>query len=52
MIADGHRRELEARADAYLEELVAEVGEPSEAEWASVEATVRTMQTDGSARAG
>lgn len=42
--AELRRRELEARADEYLGELIAEVGEPSEAEMARADAIARRLQ--------
>ncbi|MGN6782053.1 MAG: hypothetical protein ACTHJH_11165 [Marmoricola sp.] len=42
--AEVRRRELRARADEYIEELVAEVGEPSEAELARADAIARRPQ--------
>lgn len=42
--AEVHRRELEARADDYLVELLAEVGEPSEADLARADAMARRLQ--------
>jgi post-segregation antitoxin (ccd killing protein) len=38
------RRELEARADEYLAELIAEVGEPTEAEMTRADAIARRLQ--------
>ncbi len=42
--AELRRQELEARADQYLTELLAEVGEPSEAEVARADAIARRLQ--------
>ncbi len=42
--AELRRQELEARADEYLDELLAEVGEPSEAEMARADAIARRLQ--------
>lgn len=42
--AELRRQELEARADQYLTELLAEVGEPSEAELARADAIARRLQ--------
>ncbi len=42
--AELRRQELEARADQYLTELLAEVGEPSEAEVARADAIARRIQ--------
>lgn len=42
--AEIQRQELEARADEYLAELFAEVGEPSEAEIARADAIARRLQ--------
>lgn len=50
--AEVRRQELEARTDEYLTELLAEVGEPSPAEVAAAEATVRRISANGSAQAG
>ena len=44
VIAEVRRRELEARADEYLDELISEVGEPSEAEFARADAIARGVQ--------
>lgn len=38
------RRELEARADEYLADLIAEVGEPTTAEMARADAIARRLQ--------
>lgn len=42
--AEVRRQELETRADEYLAELIAEVGEPSEAEIARADAIARRLQ--------
>lgn len=42
--AELRRQELEARADQYLTELLADVGEPSEAEVARADAIARRLQ--------
>lgn len=42
--AEVRRQELEARADEYLDELLAEVGDPSEAELARADAIARRIQ--------
>jgi len=42
--AELRRQELAARADQYLTELLAEVGEPSEAEIARTDAIARRLQ--------
>lgn len=42
--AEVRRQELEARADEYLDELLAEVGDPSEAELARADAVARRIQ--------
>lgn len=42
--AEVRRQELEARADEYLEDLLAEVGEPSDAEVARADAIARRLQ--------
>jgi hypothetical protein len=42
--AELRRQELEARADAYLDELLGEVGDPSEAEMARADAIARRLQ--------
>ena len=52
VIAEVRRQELEARADEYLDELIAEVGEPSESEIAHADDTVRRLQSQASAQAG
>ena len=44
VVAELRRQELEARADQYLTELLAEVGEPSEAEIARADAIARRVQ--------
>ncbi len=44
VVAELRRQELEARADQYLTELLAEVGEPSEAEVARADAIARRLQ--------
>lgn len=44
VVAEVRRRELEARADEYLAELIAEVGEPTEAEFARADAIARRLQ--------
>jgi post-segregation antitoxin (ccd killing protein) len=38
------RRELETRADEYLTELIAEVGEPTEAQMARADAIARRLR--------
>jgi len=43
--AEVRRRELETRFDHYLDELIVEVGEPSEAALARAEAIVRQIQS-------
>jgi post-segregation antitoxin (ccd killing protein) len=51
--AEVRRLELESRADEYLAELLAEVGEPSEAESARADAIARRLQERAAAaRAG
>ena len=52
VIAEVRRQELEARADEYLDELIAEVGEPSESEIAHADDTARRLQNQASAQAG
>lgn len=42
--AELRRQELEARADEYLSELIAEVGEPSETEIARADEVARRLQ--------
>lgn len=42
--AEVRRQELETRADEYLAELLAEVGEPSETEIARADAIARRLQ--------
>lgn len=42
--AELRRQELEARADEYIAELIAEVGEPSEADIARADAIARRLQ--------
>jgi len=42
--AELRRQELQARADEYLDELLAEVGEPSEAEMSRADAIARRLQ--------
>jgi rRNA maturation endonuclease Nob1 len=44
VVAELRRQELAARADQYLTELLAEVGEPSEAEVARADAIARRLQ--------
>ncbi|MBA3991045.1 MAG: hypothetical protein H0X54_08415 [Propionibacteriales bacterium] len=44
VVAELRRQELAARADQYLTELLAEVGEPSEAEFARADAIARRLQ--------
>lgn len=44
VIAELRRQELEGRADAFIAELIAEVGEPSEAEVARADAIARRIQ--------
>lgn len=43
VVAELRRQELEARADEYLAELLAEVGEPSEAESTRADAIARRL---------
>lgn len=51
--AESRRQELEARAGDYLNELLAEVGEPSEVEVARADAIARRLQERAlAARAG
>ncbi len=51
--AEVRRQELEARADEYVEELIAEVGEPSEADIARADEVARRIQERAlAARAG
>ena len=51
--AEVRRQELEARADEYVEELIAEVGEPSEADIARADEVARRLQERAlAARAG
>lgn len=53
VVAEVRRLELEARADEYLADLLAEVGEPSEAEIARADAIARRLQERAlAARAG
>lgn len=42
--AEIRRQELEARADAYIGELITEVGEPSETEHARADAIAHRLQ--------
>lgn len=42
--AESRRQELEARADDYIDELIAEVGEPSEADIARADEIARRIQ--------
>lgn len=42
--AELRRQELEARADEYVAELIAEVGEPSEADLARADEIARRLQ--------
>jgi post-segregation antitoxin (ccd killing protein) len=42
--AEIRRQELESRADAYVAELIAELGEPSEADIARADAIARRIQ--------
>ena len=49
--AELHRREILARTDTYLGELVAEVGEPSGRELARAEAIARRIRDHHSERA-
>lgn len=44
VLAEVRRQELEAQTARYLEELVAEVGQPSAAELARADAIVRALQ--------
>ena len=44
IVAEVRRQELQATADAYLAELVAEVGSPSEAAHARAEAIARRIR--------
>jgi post-segregation antitoxin (ccd killing protein) len=50
--AELRRRELLAATDAYLDELVAEVGEPTAAEQAWARAFVADLTTESTAQAG
>jgi len=50
--AELRRRKLEAETDAYLAELVAEVGEPTAAEQARARAFVAGLTAGSSAQAG
>lgn len=43
VVAELRRRELEARTDDYLAELVAEVGEPSDAEMTRADAIAQRL---------
>lgn len=44
VVAELRRQELEARADEYVAELIAEVGEPAEADIARADEIARTLQ--------
>jgi len=50
--AELRRQELSDQADAYLADLVSEVGEPSAAELAQAEAIVRRIREHQSRQAG
>ncbi len=53
IVAELRRQELETRADEYLADLLAEVGEPTETETARADAIARRLQERAlSARAG
>ncbi|MDR1825785.1 MAG: hypothetical protein LBR27_10755 [Bifidobacteriaceae bacterium] len=49
--AELRRRELESRADQYVEELLAEVGQPSEEEMARADAIAARIQAHAMAAA-
>lgn len=49
VVAELRRQELEARADEYVAELIAEVGEPSEAALARADEIARSLQARAAA---